>query len=202
MYYSYVAIEYVATSFSPARTDLALKLLMLVYFCSLHRSKWPVRFVCIFLSLHQPIRSILSHQSYNCMFYNNTIYCFESATNEFSWDSIFSINFRVRNIIYCCSETILLFLSHNKLYFIDQINCFVIYACIFCFRHWAKWSVHLACIFFVSTNSYQIHFIVSERQYNVSCWSNLLLLQFYLYIFVLDFYPNRLRFAPVNFCAL
>jgi hypothetical protein len=28
MYYSYVEIEYVATSFSPARTDLALKLLM------------------------------------------------------------------------------------------------------------------------------------------------------------------------------
>ncbi len=27
MYYSYVEIEYVATSFSPARTDLALKLL-------------------------------------------------------------------------------------------------------------------------------------------------------------------------------
>ncbi len=27
MYYSYVDIEYVATSFSPARTDLALKLL-------------------------------------------------------------------------------------------------------------------------------------------------------------------------------
>ncbi len=27
MYYSYVQIEYVATSFSPARTDLALKLL-------------------------------------------------------------------------------------------------------------------------------------------------------------------------------
>ncbi len=27
MYYSYVKIEYVATSFSPARTDLALKLL-------------------------------------------------------------------------------------------------------------------------------------------------------------------------------
>jgi hypothetical protein len=31
MYYSYVEIEYVATSFSPARTDLALKLLMPVY---------------------------------------------------------------------------------------------------------------------------------------------------------------------------
>ncbi len=27
MYYSYVEIEYVATSFSPARLDLALKLL-------------------------------------------------------------------------------------------------------------------------------------------------------------------------------
>ncbi len=27
MYYSYVEIEYVATSFSPARTDLALKLI-------------------------------------------------------------------------------------------------------------------------------------------------------------------------------
>ncbi len=27
MYYSYVEIEYVATSFSPARMDLALKLL-------------------------------------------------------------------------------------------------------------------------------------------------------------------------------
>jgi hypothetical protein len=29
MYYSYVEIEYVAMSFSPARTDLALKLLIL-----------------------------------------------------------------------------------------------------------------------------------------------------------------------------
>ncbi len=28
MYYSYVEIEYIATSFSPARTDLSLKLLM------------------------------------------------------------------------------------------------------------------------------------------------------------------------------
>ncbi len=27
MYYSYVEIEYIATSFSPSRTDLALKLL-------------------------------------------------------------------------------------------------------------------------------------------------------------------------------
>jgi hypothetical protein len=30
MYYSYVEIEYLATSFSPARTDLALKLLKYV----------------------------------------------------------------------------------------------------------------------------------------------------------------------------
>ncbi len=32
MYYSYVEIEYVATSFSPAKTDLALKLLIHGYF--------------------------------------------------------------------------------------------------------------------------------------------------------------------------
>ncbi len=31
MYYSYVEIEYVATSFSPARTDLALKLMYTLY---------------------------------------------------------------------------------------------------------------------------------------------------------------------------
>jgi hypothetical protein len=30
MYYSYIEIEYVATSFSPARTDLALKLLIIL----------------------------------------------------------------------------------------------------------------------------------------------------------------------------
>ncbi len=30
MYYSYVEIEYIATNFSPTRTDLALKLLMLI----------------------------------------------------------------------------------------------------------------------------------------------------------------------------
>jgi hypothetical protein len=30
MYYSYVEIEYVATSFSPARTDLAVKLLNVI----------------------------------------------------------------------------------------------------------------------------------------------------------------------------
>ena len=103
-----------------------------------------------FLSLHQPIRSILLHQSYNIMFCNNTIYCSESAANEFSWDSIFSIKFRMRNIIYCCSDTILLFLSHTKLYFNDQINCFVINACIFLFLTLSKmvylFSLHIFCL--------------------------------------------------------
>ncbi len=37
MYYSYVEIEYVATSFSPARTDLALKLLTP---CQSQQQKW------------------------------------------------------------------------------------------------------------------------------------------------------------------
>jgi hypothetical protein len=36
MYCSYVEIEYVATSFSPARTDLALKLLSLNECIQLH----------------------------------------------------------------------------------------------------------------------------------------------------------------------
>jgi hypothetical protein len=31
MYYSYLEFEYVATSFSPARTDLAVKLLRAIY---------------------------------------------------------------------------------------------------------------------------------------------------------------------------
>ena len=104
---------------------------MLEYFCSWNRSKWPVCFACIFWSRHQPIRSILLHHSYNIMFYNNTTYCIESATNEFSWDSIFLIKFYMRKNMYCFSETILLFLSHNKLYLNDQINCFVINAWIF-----------------------------------------------------------------------
>ncbi len=155
-----------------------------------------------FVSLHQPIRSILLHQSYNIIFYNNTIYCLESATNEFSWDSIFLIKFRMRNITYCCSETILLFLSHNKLYFNDQINCFVINACIFLFSTLSKRVFLFSLYIFVSTYTSQIHLIVSELQYNVVCWSNLLLLQFYLYIFVLNFYPNHLRFVPVYFGAL
>ena len=37
MYYSYVEIEYVATSFSPARMDLALKLLI-VYVANIDSS--------------------------------------------------------------------------------------------------------------------------------------------------------------------
>ncbi len=103
-----------------------------------------------FLSLHQPIRSILLHQSYNIMFCDNTIYYSESAANEFSWNSIFLIKFHIRNIIYCCSDTILLFLSHNKLYFNDQINCVVINACIFLFSTLSKtvylFSLYIFCL--------------------------------------------------------
>ncbi len=39
MYYSYVEIEYVATSFSPARTNLALKLLRIYLECPQYLSK-------------------------------------------------------------------------------------------------------------------------------------------------------------------
>ncbi len=103
-----------------------------------------------FLSLHQPIRSILLQQSYNIMFYDNTLYCIESATNELSWDIIFLVKLCMRKIIYCCSETILLFLSHNKLYFNDQINCFVINACIFLFSTLSKtvclFSLYIFCL--------------------------------------------------------
>jgi hypothetical protein len=156
-----------------------------------------------FWSWHQPIRSFLLHQSYNIMFYNSTIYCnIKSATDEFSWYCLILIKFRMQKNIYCSSETILLFLSHNKLYINDRINCLSIMLVYFCSQHWAKRSVCLACIFFVSTKTYQIHFIVSEWQYNVVCRSNILLLQFYLYIFVLNYYPNRLRFAPVYFGAI
>jgi hypothetical protein len=103
-----------------------------------------------FWSLHQPIRTILLHQWYNIIFCNNTIYCFESRTNEVSWDSIFLIKSRMRNIIYCCSDTNLLFLSHNKLYFNDQINCFIINACIFLFSTLSKTvcllSLYIFCL--------------------------------------------------------
>ncbi len=103
-----------------------------------------------FLSLHQPIRYILLHQSYNIMLCDNIIYCSESAANEFSWESIFLIKFLMRKIIYCCSDTILLFLSHNKLYLNDQINCFVINACIFLFLTLSKtvylFSLYIFCL--------------------------------------------------------
>ncbi len=38
----------------------------------------------------------------------------------------------------------------------------------FCSRQWSKRSVWFACIFFVSTTTYQIFFIVSELQYSVN----------------------------------
>ncbi len=45
MYYSYIEIEYVATNFSPASTDLALKLLRE----GLNRREW-VLFLPVFVS--------------------------------------------------------------------------------------------------------------------------------------------------------
>ncbi len=60
----------------------------------------------------------------------------------------------------------------------------------FCSRQWSTRSVSFACIFFVSTTTYQIFFIVSQIQKNVECRSNILLLQFHLYIFGLDYYPT------------
>ncbi len=69
----------------------------------------------------------------------------------------------------------------------------------FCSWQWSKWSVSFSCLFFVLATTYQIFFIVSELQYSVECISNILLLQFDLYIFVLDYSPNHLRFAPVYF---
>jgi hypothetical protein len=56
MYYSYVEIEYVAMSFSPARTDLALKLLNIgVYHLMIHY---------LFFELEPPIK--LSRQPNMC----------------------------------------------------------------------------------------------------------------------------------------
>jgi hypothetical protein len=40
MYYSYVEIEYVATSFSPAKMDLAVKLLIAKHRRFLKQSQW------------------------------------------------------------------------------------------------------------------------------------------------------------------
>jgi hypothetical protein len=39
MYYSFVEIEYIATSFSPARTDLALKLLTTLMYSKANRKR-------------------------------------------------------------------------------------------------------------------------------------------------------------------
>jgi hypothetical protein len=45
MYYSYVEIEYVATSFSPARTDLAVKISISVLLCICIKN---TVFVCLY----------------------------------------------------------------------------------------------------------------------------------------------------------
>ncbi len=75
-----------------------------------------------------------------------------------------------------------MFLSHNKLLLNDQINCFVIMLVYICSLQWSKWSVCFASIFLVSTTTYQTFFVVSELHYIIKCTSNILLLQFHLYI--------------------
>jgi hypothetical protein len=59
MYYSYIEIDYVATSFSPARTDLALKLLIeresaskCVYFVKSNTLLVCISLLCIYLLYH------------------------------------------------------------------------------------------------------------------------------------------------------
>jgi hypothetical protein len=62
MYYSYVEIEYVATSFSPARTDLALKLLMPSTLHSVPLPLGVLLFKCL-LSMHMRCTPIYIHKA-------------------------------------------------------------------------------------------------------------------------------------------
>jgi hypothetical protein len=64
--------------------------------------------------------------------------------------------------IYCFGVTISLFLSHNKLYLNDLIDCFNINSCIFLFSTISKKVCLFSLYMFVSTKTYQIVFIVSE----------------------------------------
>jgi hypothetical protein len=57
---------------------------------------------------------------------------------------------------YCFSATILLFLSHNKLYVIDLVYCFNINSCIFLFSTMSKKVCLFSLYIFVSTRTYQI----------------------------------------------
>ena len=108
----------------------------------------------------------------------------------------------MRKNIYCFCETILLFLSHNKLFINDQINCFVLLACIFLFLTKIQMVCQFCLYIFVSTTTYQILFIVSEGilmlyvdpiycYYSSTCiflFSTIIptVWDLYLYIFVLD----------------
>ncbi len=91
--------------------------------------------------------------------------------------------------IYCFSVTISLFLSHNKLYSNDLIYCFNINSCIFLFSTMSKKVCMFSLYIFCLNKNLSDVFIVSEWQYNVVGWSNTLLLQLYLYVFLLDFIP-------------
>jgi hypothetical protein len=64
MYYSYVEIEYIATSFSPARTDLALKLLK--FMKDSPPKNYGKIFGCVKHSLHGMVN--WSHHLYSDLF--------------------------------------------------------------------------------------------------------------------------------------
>ena len=85
---------------------------------------------------------------------------------SFCWDSIFLIKFCMRYIIYCCSETILLFSSHNKLYFNNQINYFVINACIFLFSTLSK-TVCLFSLYIFLSRQTLLRSILLYQSYNI-----------------------------------
>ncbi len=67
MYYSYVEIEYVATSFSPARTDLAVKLIsnILIWTSTCGSARYEINPYCVpgtFLTLFLQKRPTLVNQ--------------------------------------------------------------------------------------------------------------------------------------------
>jgi hypothetical protein len=64
MYYSYVEIEYVATSFSPTRTDLALKLLNMSSIRTV--TEWLIRRIMFFAMYHSNQQEEPTYHIYVC----------------------------------------------------------------------------------------------------------------------------------------
>jgi hypothetical protein len=69
MYYSYVEIEYVAMSFSPARTDLALKLLILLL-------SLPVRVYYLMRCTHNALQGVIMNSFDSIESYFGCVSCF------------------------------------------------------------------------------------------------------------------------------